>query len=717
MIRKRTVTQTVPAALSAPAVLAAIVVLVMAALLFAGCSSPYSSPNWPYGSGGGEGGGLNPLSMDMTPPGVVTHLAALSGSGTVTFTWLDPSDDDLDHIEIWVGTGTGNGTVVGSIGRGKQTFTGSGAAGAVLYYHFVAVDKSGNRSAAVNYMVTLSPVVADVTNLVGMITGADSVRLSWTDPVSPTFNQAEITHNYYGGPPVNVPKGTEQSAWKGLSTGTVYTFTVKASYTGGGGLSGGVSVSMTLDQDATPPGAVSGLKASGGGFGSVELKWTSPADADVQYVEITCEPVSGPAQTVNTTPEADGTYTWNGLAGGVTYTFTVKAVDHSGNRSEGRTITGTPGDYTPPGPVTGLQGIPGDGSVVLTWTDPGDADLSYIEFYHGTSSPQSTGKGNQTYTWNYLTNGASYTFTVQAVDLAGNRSAAVTVGPVPVILAGGGTISFAKVEGSSPVKWWEIHTFTASETLTFPSGYSSLTADYLIVAGGGGAGGEMINASDYAAGGGAGGLLYKTGALLPLTGNSVAVTVGAGGAQGAPEKHGANGADSAIGAVVVPGGGGGGGVGGADHSILNGSDGGSGGGNAAGNASINNSNAGDPGKRLASIDPEIQGNNGGKADNTNSKPDSGGGGGGAGGAGQNASTSAGGAGGAPWNAATAGAPWLAAAAGTTEFSRGGGGGGPTSPAGGKAGVNYGDGGSAGNNSKTSDGSGHGGVVVIRFQRD
>ncbi|MDR1251533.1 MAG: fibronectin type III domain-containing protein [Treponema sp.] len=419
MIRKRTVTQTLPAALSTLAVLrAAIVVLAMA--LFAGCDTPYSSPNWPYGSGGG---GATPLLMDTTPPGVITHLAALTGSGTVAFTWLDPADDDLDYIEIWAGTSALSGTVVGSISRGKQTFMGTGTVGTDLFYHFIAVDKAGNRSAAVNYMVKLVVIEADVTNLVGMITGANSVKLSWTDPVSSLFYQADITDNYSGS--AVAPKGTEQSAWNSLSN-TTYTFTVKAV---DGGSSGGRQVSMSLTQDATPPGAVSGLGAIDGGFGSVELNWTNPGDTDLQYVEITCDPLSGPAQMVNVSAGSSGTYTWTGLAGGVTYTFTVTAVDHSGNKSPGVSVSGTPLDTTPPGPVTSLGRLFGDERVVLTWTDPGDADLDYIQIDYGMAAQQ-TGKGNGTYTWNNLTNGTAYTFTVKAIDLAGNRSAPVTIGPV-----------------------------------------------------------------------------------------------------------------------------------------------------------------------------------------------------------------------------------------------------------------------------------------------
>ncbi|MDR1251699.1 MAG: hypothetical protein LBK62_05985, partial [Treponema sp.] len=391
-------------------------------------------------------------------------------------------------------------------------------------------------------------------------------------------------------------------------------------------------------------------------------------------------------------------YTWNGLAGGVTYTFTVKAVDHSGNRSEGVSVSGTTYDTTPAGPVTGLEGIPGDGNVVLTWTDPGDADLAYIQIECNEipGPAQNVYPGTGTYTWSALAKGSSYTFTVTTRDTQGNLGAAVTVGPVPVILAGGGTISLVKVEGSSPLKWWEIHTFTTSGALTFPSGYTSVTADYLIVAGGGGAGHSGVY--DCAGGGGAGGLLYKTGQTLSLTGSAVTVTVGAGGA-----ANGGNGGTSSIGTAVAPGGGGGG------NTDATGKDGGSGGGGGAGAGTLSYSGGkgADTLKATNSLYIDIEGYNG--AAGSTGIP--GGGGGGAAGMGI-----VGGSGGAPWNAAAAGAAWIAAAATTNEFSRGGNAAGTGS--GGAAGKNYGDGGSGGERGANMDGgAGHGGVVVIRFQRD
>jgi hypothetical protein len=707
MMQKRTVTQTIPAVLVALAALLAVV-----ALLYTGCPLPVGGQG---GGGGGSSSSLSALAIDVTAPGVITHLAAYTGNGTVTFSWQDPADDDFARVEIWAGASGTDGTAVGSAGRGKQTYKGTGAPGEVLYYHFISVDKTGNRSAAVNYMATLSPVTADVTNLTGTITGAGSVKFSWTDPVDPAFKSVTISTG--GLPAQTVLKGLGSYTWKGLSDGTAYTFTVKAVYAvyTGNVSSTGVPVSLTLSYDEIPPGPVTDLSATTNGFGSVPLTWTNPNDADVQYVEITCEPFSGPAQTVSASPGAKGAYTWNGLAGGVTYTFTVKAVDDSGNRSAGVSDSGTPMDQTPPMPVTKLAGFPGNGSAVLFWTDPGDADLDYIQIDYG-AGPQGPAKGTQSYTWSGLANGTAYTFTVKAVDTNGNRSEPVTVGPLTPSTSAEGTVSYAPVEGD-PSMEWEIHTFTESGVLIFPTS-TAITADYLIVAGGGGSGGDNSSYGnmDHSGGGGAGGLLYTTNGKLYPSGGVVQITVGAGGAGGTSGQQGADGGNSAIGTVAVPGGG----AGGRATSNMNGRPGGSGGGGGSGST-----NTRGVGGVADSSNPAVQGQNGGSGSGGGSGHDGGGGGGGAGGPGSNGGTGSGGAGGDSWDATAKGASWLVNAtktaefpAGTNLFSHGGKGGDQNSPDGGINGAYYGDGGSAGkyNASDLPGGAGHSGIVVIRFKR-
>jgi hypothetical protein len=272
-------------------------------------------------------------------------------------------------------------------------------------------------------------------------------------------------------------------------------------------------------------------------------------------------------------------------------------------------------------------------------------------------------------------------------------------------VATGGTVSYGSVDGD-PAKVWEIHTFTASGMLTFFTN-AAVSADYLIVAGGGGSGGDQNNNSseDFAGGGGAGGLMYKTGETLSPSG-AMQIIVGAGGAGGQKQTQGADGGKSAIGAVEVPGGGGGG----CSTANMNGRPGGSGGGGGAGVAVDKGTGGG-----RSSIDTDILGNKGGDG---GQNPGGGGGAEGLGTTGAAGTTNKSASpGGLPWIAANNNASWVSAVtSGTTEFSRGGNGGGTNAPRGGRAGINYGDGGSAGNNQQQQGGAGHNGVVVIRFQR-
>jgi hypothetical protein len=278
-------------------------------------------------------------------------------------------------------------------------------------------------------------------------------------------------------------------------------------------------------------------------------------------------------------------------------------------------------------------------------------------------------------------------------------------------LATGGTVTYDPPTG---IPQWEIHTFTKSDTLAFSTPVGSVAADYLIVAGGGGAGGGSWWAGG--GGGGAGGLLYKTGQTLALdAGSSVAVTVGAGGGGGAKQTTGANGGKSAVGSVEVPGGGGGGATLDQDKATP-GLAGGSGGGGGCGYHVGSNGGAASAGY--------AGGKSGAGTSNTNSYSGSGGGGG-AGGTGQNGYSvnqtsivGGGGAGGTAWIATDTGAAWIAAATGKNVFSGGGKGGnfgGGSTHSTGAAGPNYGDGGSGGTG-QNPGGTGHSGIVVIRFPR-
>ena len=197
-------------------------------------------------------------------------------------------------------------------------------------------------------------------------------------------------------------------------------------------------------------------------------------------------------------------------------------------------------------------------------------------------------------------------------------------GTTPVIApkASGGNIT---TDGT----YW-IHTFNTTGTFV-PA--TTLSCDYLVVAGGGGGGGY----NGFGGGGGAGGYIYQTAQSIAVT--SYTVTVGAGGAAGT------SGSNSVFNSSTSIGGGFGGKTGAAT-----GATGGSGGGGAEGT----NGSAGTSG----------QGNSGGSGSETNT-----GGGGGGGGASANGVSPTNSSGGGAGGAGTANS-----ITGTSTYYAGGGGG-------------------------------------------
>jgi chitodextrinase len=189
-------------------------------------------------------------SGDTTPPAEVTDLIGTPGDGTVTLTWTDPADGDLDHIEIsWTG---------GSVTAEKST----------------AANRANSKTVA------------------------------------------------------------------GLTNDTTYAFTVKAVDTSGNANLG--ETAIATPDDTTPPAEITGLTASAG-IEAVTLAWIDPTDDDLDHIEISWIGGSATAEKSMAVDRANSK-TIIDLDGGTAYTFTVKAVDISGNVSHGETATATPID-------------------------------------------------------------------------------------------------------------------------------------------------------------------------------------------------------------------------------------------------------------------------------------------------------------------------------------------------------------------------------------
>jgi uncharacterized Fe-S center protein len=184
------------------------------------------------------------------------------------------------------------------------------------------------------------------------------------------------------------------------------------------------------DSDVTPPAEVTNLNGIVGNA-QVTLNWIDPADEDFERIEITISPGNNTVQM----NKGEQTAVIGNLANGTAYTFNLKTVDKSGNKSSGvNSVAYTPlavdvDDHTPPAEVTGVNGVPGNSRVTLTWTDPSDTDFNKVEIsYTPGNVTVEVGKGAQTSVIGNLANGTSYDFTLRTVDVSGNVSEGIQAG-------------------------------------------------------------------------------------------------------------------------------------------------------------------------------------------------------------------------------------------------------------------------------------------------
>ncbi|MNQ73179.1 Chitinase A1 precursor [compost metagenome] len=219
---------------------------------------------------------------------------------------------------------------------------------------------------------------------------------------------------------------------EGLLPGTLYTFAVTAvDASGNESLKSNLVNAIPLaGVDTTPPDVPHELTAVAG-MQSIGLSWQAVESGDAAgYHVYTSHDLgvtwSSPPATVTGT-----TYSALNLEAGVPYTFTVTALDSSGNesaKSSPVTSVPLPGiDVTAPAAPVGLSAAAGAGQVDLLWMASSEPDLAGYRIHtsidHGaTWGPPSVTVTGTTYTVTQLTYGVTYTFAITALDLSGNES-------------------------------------------------------------------------------------------------------------------------------------------------------------------------------------------------------------------------------------------------------------------------------------------------------
>lgn len=384
---------------------------------------------------------------DRTPPAAPAGLSAVAGDSTATLSWTAGSEADLDHYEV---TRAGVVTVVPRT-TPTRTFTGL-PNGSALTWSVTAVDRWGNVSAASSVTATprdTTPPTAP-TGLAA-VAGDGQVALSWTANTEPDLASYRVVDA--GGTElatVNAPGRT--AVVTGLTNGTAASFRVLA-VDAAGNVSAASSAVSATPRDLTPPAAPTGLAAVPGD-GSAALSWTANPEVDVARYDVL--DAGGNVVASVTAPATSATV--HGLPNGAAQTFRLVAVDRAGNASAASTpVTLTPRDTTPPTAPSAVTASSGDTTATVTWTSSSSSDVVRYEVVDESGTVRATAPaGAASATVTGLLNGTAYSFSVVAVDAAGNRSPAGTATPVtpaaPQIPAPAG-VSVATQDASGTVTW------------------------------------------------------------------------------------------------------------------------------------------------------------------------------------------------------------------------------------------------------------------------
>jgi chitodextrinase len=248
---------------------------------------------------------------------------------------------------------------------------------------------------------------------------ATSVSLSWT---ASTDNTGVSGYDIYNISTLVGTTTTTNYTFTTLEANSIYLFSVRARDT-----SGNVSPYSNLVFFTTinsPPTAPANLTITSKTATSVSLSWTASTDN---------KGVTGYAiyngNTYLGTSQNGTNYTVTGLTELTTYSFTVKAMDEDGNFSPAsNTAIVTTLDATPPSAPTNLA-VTGrtPTSVSLSWTASTDNKGVTGYAIYNENTYLGTSQTATNYTVTGLTELATYSFYVVAMDAAGNRSPASNI--------------------------------------------------------------------------------------------------------------------------------------------------------------------------------------------------------------------------------------------------------------------------------------------------
>ena len=364
-------------------------------------------------------------TQGIAVPSAPANLRWTASGGTVELCWDAPDGwSQLDSYNLLFGSfnlGSFGETCVDLIGFKPGTPYG---------FTVKTVDASGNASVASNAVTVLLDIPPDTTaptapgNLAASTPSSTSARLTWTaskDDVGVVLYQVLANGSLI----LTVPSTTSATV-TGLTTGKNYLFTVKAVDAAGNvsSASNGVTVVPLPYEWNEPPGPPTNVHVTGVTATSVSLAWNAGTDA----VGVILYEVFAGGAIVATSVSTSVTVP--NLTTGTAYTFTVKSLDAAANVSIASDPVGAmpgvgPIDPQLPAAPTNVRAVYAglNGPLMLSWSpSTGSVPAVKYQVYSELGLSMVTTL-TQVPLWGYGA-GSSHTFTVRAMDAAGDRSVA-----------------------------------------------------------------------------------------------------------------------------------------------------------------------------------------------------------------------------------------------------------------------------------------------------
>lgn len=380
------------------------------------------------------------------PPSSPRSPWVRTGYNSASLYWLRPSSNGGSAItgyRIEWSTDAGltwdGSTVVADTQRSVRI---DGLEGGVRHdFRVVAINAIGASNPS--SVVTATPLAVTAPsaprNFYGFLSGT-SAYLTWSTPFASggsVITGYEVSQSTDGGATwslaANIVAPTRSTRLDNLVGGTTYLFRVVArNAVGTSPASGTVTLQPRITGTPNPPSSVTATLAAT----TVNLSWTAVTSSYApvtDYVIETSTNYSGVWTVHPDSVSADTSVQLTDRTPDVALSIRVRAVNSYGTGPASGAVTVIP-RMAPvaPGAPRNVAGVPGDGSVAVSWASPESNGGASITSYSVTSNPDSFTCQSSTTSCvvTGLTNGTAYTFSVTATNSAGTGPASAESDPV-----------------------------------------------------------------------------------------------------------------------------------------------------------------------------------------------------------------------------------------------------------------------------------------------